>query len=123
MARTHARGRGLLTWDVIDAVLSPGEVILILSWLDHEAADAFADSVPLPASAASWPHPLGSTAARRGRAGRRLDAEACQWDVCPSSDVKLWVVEGLVRSCLGSRLWAGIDPQSSPGIPGFRDLH
>jgi heme-degrading monooxygenase HmoA len=32
---------GLLGWDVFDAVLSPGDVILLLSWRDHEAADAF----------------------------------------------------------------------------------
>ncbi|HXT92367.1 MAG TPA: antibiotic biosynthesis monooxygenase [Trebonia sp.] len=39
---------GLLAWEVFDAVLSPGEVILLLSWRDRGAADAFADSVTLP---------------------------------------------------------------------------
>ena len=30
-----------------DAVLSPGEVILLLSWLDYSAADAFRTTVTL----------------------------------------------------------------------------
>src|SRR6201996_4821695 len=38
---------GLLSWDVFDAVLSPGDVILLLSWRDHEAADAFHRSLNL----------------------------------------------------------------------------
>jgi heme-degrading monooxygenase HmoA len=33
---------GLLGWDVFDAVLTPGEVVLLLSWRDQAAADAFA---------------------------------------------------------------------------------
>jgi heme-degrading monooxygenase HmoA len=39
---------GLLAWDVFDAVLSPGDVIALLSWRDHDAADAFAASAALP---------------------------------------------------------------------------
>src|ERR1700722_7841545 len=42
--------RGLLSWDVCDAVLSPGDVILLLSWLTHDAADEFAHE-PLPIGA------------------------------------------------------------------------
>jgi heme-degrading monooxygenase HmoA len=42
---------GLSAWDVFDAVQSPGHVILMLSWRDHEAADAFAASPPLPGDA------------------------------------------------------------------------
>jgi heme-degrading monooxygenase HmoA len=42
---------GLLAWDVFDAVLSPGDMILLQSWRDHDAADAFADDVRLPAGA------------------------------------------------------------------------
>jgi heme-degrading monooxygenase HmoA/quinol monooxygenase YgiN len=38
---------GLVSWDVFDAVLSPGDVILLASWRDHEAADAFAAGVSL----------------------------------------------------------------------------
>jgi heme-degrading monooxygenase HmoA len=32
---------GLLSWDVFEAVLSPGDVSLLLSWRDQHAADAF----------------------------------------------------------------------------------
>lgn len=38
---------GLVSWDVFEAVLYPGIVILLLSWRDHEAADAFAGAVKL----------------------------------------------------------------------------
>ena len=37
--------RGLVTWDVFDAVLTPGDVILLLSWRDHVAAEAFESRV------------------------------------------------------------------------------
>jgi heme-degrading monooxygenase HmoA len=40
---------GLLAWDVFDAVLSPGDVIMLLSWRDHEAAGAFAARETMPA--------------------------------------------------------------------------
>jgi heme-degrading monooxygenase HmoA len=36
---------GLVSWDVFDAVLSPGDIMLLLSWRDGEAADRFATSV------------------------------------------------------------------------------
>ena len=39
---------GLVAWDVFDAVLSPGEVILISSWRDLAAAEAFEAGVALP---------------------------------------------------------------------------
>ena len=32
---------GLIGWDVFDAVLTPGEVILLLSWREQTAAEAF----------------------------------------------------------------------------------
>ncbi|MGH3167415.1 MAG: antibiotic biosynthesis monooxygenase family protein [Trebonia sp.] len=35
------RAGGLVAWDVYDAVLSPGDAILMLSWRDHGAAQAF----------------------------------------------------------------------------------
>jgi heme-degrading monooxygenase HmoA len=38
---------GLVSWDVLDAVVTPGDVILLLSWRDHAAADAFESSVSL----------------------------------------------------------------------------
>ena len=39
---------GLLAWDVFDAVLSPGEIILLLSWRDQGAAEAFEHATDLP---------------------------------------------------------------------------
>jgi heme-degrading monooxygenase HmoA len=41
------RASGLADWDVYDAVLSPGNVILMLSWRDHDAAEAF-EKTPVP---------------------------------------------------------------------------
>ena len=38
---------GLLSWDVFEAVLQPGGMILLLSWRDHGAADTFASEVRL----------------------------------------------------------------------------
>lgn len=32
---------GLITWDVFDAVLTPGDIILLLSWRNHQAAETF----------------------------------------------------------------------------------
>ena len=40
---------GLVGWDVFEAVLSPGDVILLMSWRDKDAADAFARDVLLSA--------------------------------------------------------------------------
>ena len=37
----HAAASGLIGWDVFDAVLAPGEVVLLLSWRGPAAADAF----------------------------------------------------------------------------------
>ena len=34
---------GLVSWDVFDAVLSPGDVLLLMTWRDRAAADAYAD--------------------------------------------------------------------------------
>ena len=41
---------GLVSWDVFDAVLSPGEIILLLSWKHRAAAEAFEGKVTLPES-------------------------------------------------------------------------
>jgi heme-degrading monooxygenase HmoA len=38
----------LLSWDVFDAVLTPGDIILLLSWRDQTAAEAFEASAELP---------------------------------------------------------------------------
>jgi len=39
---------GLVAWDVFDAVLAPGDVILLLSWKDQAAAEAFERKASLP---------------------------------------------------------------------------
>ena len=39
---------GLVAWDVFDAVLSPGDVILLTSWRDLGAAQAFEAATALP---------------------------------------------------------------------------
>jgi heme-degrading monooxygenase HmoA len=39
---------GLIAWDVFDAVLTPGDIILLLSWRDQRAAEVFEKSVSLP---------------------------------------------------------------------------
>ncbi len=46
-----ANAAGLVSWDVFDAVLTPGDVILLTSWRDHDAAEAFAGAAKLPADA------------------------------------------------------------------------
>ncbi|WP_424630450.1 antibiotic biosynthesis monooxygenase family protein [Bradyrhizobium sp. SYSU BS000235] len=42
---------GLVAWDVFEAVLTPGDVILLLSWRTKEHADAFEKRVALPEGA------------------------------------------------------------------------
>jgi len=39
---------GLVAWDAFDAVLTPGDVILLASWPDHAAAEAFERGAALP---------------------------------------------------------------------------
>lgn len=36
---------GMVSWDVFDAVLSPGDIILLVAWRNDEAADRFSKSV------------------------------------------------------------------------------
>lgn len=38
---------GLVSWDVFDAVLTPGDIILLMSWRDQAAAEAFEGTVSL----------------------------------------------------------------------------
>ena len=38
---------GLVDWDVFDAVLTPGDIVLLLSWRDRTAAEAFERTVSL----------------------------------------------------------------------------
>jgi heme-degrading monooxygenase HmoA len=39
---------GLVGWDIFDAVLTPGDIMLLASWRDRSAADAFTGTVSLP---------------------------------------------------------------------------
>jgi heme-degrading monooxygenase HmoA len=39
--------KGLLAWDVFDAVLTSGDLILLISWRDRAAAERFEKAVPL----------------------------------------------------------------------------
>jgi heme-degrading monooxygenase HmoA len=39
--------KGLVAWDVFDAVLTPGDMILLMSWRDDAAAEAFDAAVAL----------------------------------------------------------------------------
>jgi hypothetical protein len=45
------KAAGLTRWDVFDAVLTPGDVILLMTWKAKEDADASALSAMLPAGA------------------------------------------------------------------------
>lgn len=44
---------GLVSWDVFDAVLTPGNFILLMTWKSSKDADVFADSAVLPPGARS----------------------------------------------------------------------
>ena len=41
----RSRAEGLLSWDVFDAVLTPGDVILLLSWRTRLEAEIFENSI------------------------------------------------------------------------------
>ena len=43
------QGAGLVGWDVFDAVLTPGDVILMLAWRDRAAAEAYEAGAAVPA--------------------------------------------------------------------------
>jgi heme-degrading monooxygenase HmoA len=42
-----ANASDLIAWDVFDAVLTPGDIILLVSWRDRAAAEAFESAVSL----------------------------------------------------------------------------
>jgi heme-degrading monooxygenase HmoA len=46
-----ASATGLASWDVFEAVLTPGDIILLTSWRDQGAAQAFEAATPLPEGA------------------------------------------------------------------------
>jgi hypothetical protein len=45
------RADGLLEWELFDAVLTPGDLILLISWRDHAAAERFEDEFTVPEGA------------------------------------------------------------------------
>jgi heme-degrading monooxygenase HmoA len=42
------RADNMLDWDLFDAVLTPGDLILLISWKDHAAAERFEDEFTVP---------------------------------------------------------------------------
>jgi heme-degrading monooxygenase HmoA len=42
---------GMVSWDVFDAVLTPGDLILLMSWRTRGGAEAFEDTLNLPEGA------------------------------------------------------------------------
>ena len=42
------RAEGLLDWDVFEAVLTPGDLILLMAWRDHQASVRFGDELTVP---------------------------------------------------------------------------
>lgn len=46
-----ASAAGLVGWDVFDAVLTPGDLILLMSWRDRNTAEAFQAGALLPSDA------------------------------------------------------------------------
>jgi len=46
-----SKAEALVSWDVFDALLTPGDIILLMSWRDQLEAEAFEKTVPLQESA------------------------------------------------------------------------
>jgi len=46
-----AQTRGLVSWDVFEAVLTPGTVILLSTWRDDAAAESFEQRIGTPDAA------------------------------------------------------------------------
>jgi heme-degrading monooxygenase HmoA len=44
----NPNARGLIAWDVFEAVLTPGDVILLTSWRDQAAGEAFESTSRMP---------------------------------------------------------------------------
>jgi len=42
---------GFLSWDIFESVLTPGDLVLLVSWKDQAAAEAFEDSTTMPEGA------------------------------------------------------------------------
>jgi heme-degrading monooxygenase HmoA len=45
------RADGLLDWELFDAVVTPGDLILLISWRDHASAERFEDEFTVPEGA------------------------------------------------------------------------
>jgi len=41
------KAEALVSWDVFEAVLTPGDIILLMSWRDHQQAEAFEKTISL----------------------------------------------------------------------------
>jgi heme-degrading monooxygenase HmoA len=46
--RLNPDAAGMINWDVFDAVLTPGDLILLMSWRSQEDAEAFGGALKLP---------------------------------------------------------------------------
>jgi heme-degrading monooxygenase HmoA len=46
-----SKAEALVSWDVFDAVLTPGDIILLMSWRDHFQAETFEKNISLPEGA------------------------------------------------------------------------
>jgi heme-degrading monooxygenase HmoA len=44
----RAQAEGMLAWDVFDAVLTPGDLMLLISWRTERVAQAFENAVKMP---------------------------------------------------------------------------
>jgi hypothetical protein len=44
----EAAASGVVAWDVFDALLTPGDVIVVATWRDQAGADAFQHDMKLP---------------------------------------------------------------------------
>jgi heme-degrading monooxygenase HmoA len=42
----NLKAAGVAAWDVFDAVLTPGDIILLIAWRDKSSAEAFESSLP-----------------------------------------------------------------------------
>jgi heme-degrading monooxygenase HmoA len=49
----NSKVSGIVAWDVFDAVLTPGDVILLIAWRDKSSAEIFEPSLAVPEGARS----------------------------------------------------------------------
>lgn len=46
--------QGLVAWDIFEAVFTPGDIVLLLSWRSHEHAERFDSHLSLPQDTRLW---------------------------------------------------------------------